>query len=397
MCGLTVPNSRVRFEQTREVLTLDQMMAICQNTDNFDYTDEQVNGRTTRTFNYRLDIFESFAQVGGRNFRGTVYDVESKELLALPFHKFFNIYQSPFTQKSEIQEWQMDGVYEKVDGTLVYFYMVNNQLVARTKRRCNNKFAIGAMRIVNKKHILKSFIKSWIKHGYTPIFELISPMSQVVVRYDFEDLVFLALRNMKTGKIHYADMSMLPLINNEIVSVFPIADRFSTLDEVIAECKTENFGRDEVLEGYVVQFTNNEIVKVKRPQWISYASLHDLSRIDKCSVELLFAEKLDDALYEFKDNQAMLSYINNIVRCVDETWNAMLHGAKTFYETNKALDRKSYAVKGQGELEKMVFPLAMLYYLSGGYPDLRSLQESYIKRKGWRESPNFTEMAGDIE
>ena len=87
----------INYENTRKVLSYNEMMNIYNKTDNFDIVDEEVYGIKTRSFNYRLDVFQSFNQCGARNFRGTTFDIESKELLALPFYKFFNYNQSEFT------------------------------------------------------------------------------------------------------------------------------------------------------------------------------------------------------------------------------------------------------------------------------------------------------------
>lgn len=389
----------INYENTRKVLSYNEMMNIYNKTDNFDIVDEEVYGIKTRSFNYRLDVFQSFNQCGARNFRGTTFDIESKELLALPFYKFFNYNQSEFTLDKIVKTWKIKNIYEKVDGSLIFFYKVNGKLVARTQRRCNNIQSNEAMKIVNQNNDIKKWIEDTIENGYTPLFELLSNMDPHIVYYNNIDTIcLLRIRNRSDGTLYMADLDILPLYESSLISVFPIYnDKLITINDIINDCKENIFERNELREGYVVLFENGELVKFKRPQYLSLAKLHDLHHTDTCIVEMLFNETLDDGLSEFKDNQSMLNYINNIIEAVDDTYNKKIKKAKDYYNQNKDLDRKLFAIKAQNELKdvKDSFGIAMELFINNGFLDEKKLQESFLRKKSWRDSKKFNVIQED--
>ena len=413
---MLIPHTSITFEDSRKVLSYDEMIDLCNKTENFDYIDESIYGRTTRTFNYRLDIFESFAKVGARNFRGTVYDLESKELLALPFFKFFNYNQSAFTLANIVNQWNLTTIYEKVDGSLIYFYKVGNHLVCRTKRSCTNFQSNRSMQLINANAELKEYISKMIDLGYTPMFEFISPLNEVIVKYNFETLCFLALRNRTTGQLYFADSKEVPIYKDKYLRTYPITDNVRTIEDCIKECKKgktkfyvlnilkrfRKIGaiskliqkiqasyRNNIREGYVLAFDNNEIVKMKRLTYISLAKLKDAINSDIAIVQLLFNESLDDVIAEFKDNEQAMNTINMIIKCVNDTWNRWLKNAKRFWEDNKTLERKEYAQKAKKELDGEEFTFAMLNYKFNGKIELDNLKNSYISNRKWRKSYHF--------
>lgn len=386
-----ITDSNISFYDTRKILSFDQMMDLCNKTENFDYTDEIAFNTITRTFNYRLNIPESFLHTGARNFRGSVYDLKTKELLALPFHKFFNINENQFTDEKTVRRWSISSIYEKVDGTLIYLYLIDDHLVCRTKRRFDSEYTTKAMNIIKKTKGLEDYIRYWIKRRYTPMFELVSILSRQVVYYDFETLCFLALRNMDNGEIIYAGPDIMPYNTDEIISVWPINDQFSSVDEIVQKCRNSSFERKDVLEGYTVLFTNGEIVKIKTPQYVELAKLRDAIKSDLAIVKMLFCEQLDDFMAEFKDNSEVLSFVNSIISSVNDTWNKRLKRTKQFWDDNKELERKDYALKAKSLLtDANDFSLVMQYYKeSGNIVNLNNFIDGYLKRREWRESSFF--------
>ena len=188
-----------------------------------------------------------------------------------------------------------------------------------------------------------------------------------------------------------ANMDILPYYESNLISVFPIYDdKLITLQDVIKDVKNETFERDDLREGYVILFENNELVKFKRPQYLSLSKLHDLTHTDTCVVEMLFNETLDDVINEFKDDQVMLDYINNIVQSVDDVYNKRIKKSKQFYIENKELDRKSYALKAKDESDdNESFSIMMNMYVNKGNIDEKKIQEPFIRKKEWRKSKKF--------
>lgn len=413
------------INESTKILTLDEMMNLYNNTNNFDYTDEDVGSTITRTFNYKLDITELFLQRGARNFRGTVYDLYTKKLLALPFYKFFNYNQNTFSDKDRLSKYKITGVFEKVDGSLVYFYKVNEKLMARTKRSCTNYQSIKSLELVNQNPELKEFIIKSINFDYTPMFEFISPSNNLVVEYDFETLCFLGLRHMITGKLYMPNSNMIKTYNNPIIFTYPLKrkseiKKLNSISNIIAECKKDykiisfsnflkNIGsklpflkrasdllrsilRKKIREGYVVEFTDplndsiTEIVKFKRLSYLNIFKLKDSIRSESLIVQSIFNETIDDLISELNNNEIAKKKIKILINCVDDTWNRWIKEAKSFWLNNKDLSRKDYAIKAKKELESEIFSFAMKYYIEGNYSIFEDLQHSYIKYKKWNKS-----------
>lgn len=379
------------LEESRQILSFDEMTKLSNEIDNFYYTDEMTLGVMTRTFNYRLNIFSQFSNPGGRNFRGSVYRVDTKELVALPFFKFFNLDENPFSFSNIVKDWKIKNIYEKVDGSLIYFYKIKDNIVCRTKGSYNSRQAIIAQSFLMHDKNLKDFIEGLIDNSFTPMFELLSPLNEIVVKYDFTDLCFLGARSLKTGEVVFPNYENIDRICN-VLTLYPIYDRFNSVQDIVDTCNTEKFERNDILEGYTVLFENNEIVKIKRPQYLDLHAIKSSLVRDTKIVELLFGDKLDDLLAEYKDNSEITDYVNMVVDSVDDTWNKSCKSSLVFYRDNKDLGRKEFALKAKNELENFSFSICMNYYSHGEEADLTRIRESYFSSRKWRESKFFKEL-----
>lgn len=395
---------------TKELLSFDEMTELCNKDPNFDFTDKEItivtkNGPVTyntRVFNYRLNIFQSFCKRGSRNFRGTLFNKDTKELIALPFFKFFNYEENPFTSKELVEKFEMQNVFEKVDGSLIYFYMLGDSLFCRTKRSIDNDQIRLANSIVERNPNLKDWIIDMIQDAYTPMFELLSPRNTIVVKYKFEDLCFIAKRCMRTGEVAYStdpnlDVPFWPKAElgfSMPLALYPILDTFSKFEDVVDNCNTEEFERENLTEGYVVSFTNGELVKIKRKQYIDFARLKEDALNDTSIVKLLFSDSLDDLFREFKEDQDILDFIEKITNSVNDTWNVWHTEMKKFWVENKDLETKEFALKAKDfciDKPGILFSIAMEYFKSKGNSDFSRLKQSFISNRLWRNSKFYTE------
>lgn len=136
-----------------------------------------------------------------RNFRGVTFDVATGEMISLPLHKFFNVNQIAETQYDLIKHHDA-VIYEKMDGTMIHFFLHNGKLEAATCRSTHHPLAHEALALA-KKNRVDGMIIDTINNGWTPIFEYVAPHNQIVVQYAEPRLVYLVSRERKSGKYHY--------------------------------------------------------------------------------------------------------------------------------------------------------------------------------------------------
>jgi RNA ligase len=136
-----------------------------------------------------------------RKCRGIIFNTETDEIVARPFEKFFNLGTAGMPETDPSWFADKDGniaepeVWEKMDGFLATLYEYNGEQFIASKGSFNSthaKWATGWYHANVKDY-------NWPK-GYTPVFEGICSSLRIVVNYDFEGLVLLALVNNETGE-----------------------------------------------------------------------------------------------------------------------------------------------------------------------------------------------------
>jgi hypothetical protein len=113
--------------------------------------------------------------------------------------------------------------------------------------------------------------------------------------------------------------------------------------------------------------------------------------------EAVLDEGVDDLRAMFFEDKLAIKLIDEMTEKVDKIYNHMVALVEKFYEDNKSLERKDYAIKGQAELDRLYFGLAMTKYLQKPV-DYKGFLKSKYKEFGIRdEEPQlevtFTEVA----
>lgn len=183
-----------------------------------------------------------------RNFRGVTFDESTGEMISLPLQKFFNVNQIPETQYNLIKHHNAT-IYEKMDGTMIHFFIHNGKLEAATCRSTHHPLAHEAL-FLAKKNNIDGYIIETINNGWTPVFEYVAPHNQIVVQYKEPRLVYLISRERSTGNYHYNDN----FPDKARIFNFEFGQVFNNLDQ------TE-------FEGYVCHLPNM-IVKTKTPWYM---------------------------------------------------------------------------------------------------------------------------------
>lgn len=178
--------------------------------------------------------------------RGLILDTERAQVHAACLKKFFNL------EEHQQQGWplpeEMPVVYEKYDGWYGALSWMHDEPWISTRGSFMSPGAVAATAWFRQ--ILPSMttreVEFWRNPDVTHLFEIIMPETRIVVRYDFEGLVWLCTLDRVTGKtvatpadehfyairpaqrIHATDYTTLtqqPYANSEgFVVLFPKAD-----------------------------------------------------------------------------------------------------------------------------------------------------------------------------
>ncbi|MDD3263453.1 MAG: RNA ligase [Candidatus Nanoarchaeia archaeon] len=352
--------------------TYDECMSLVEsNPDAFITKDENVDGIDVTTFGYRLASYSDFTLNGARNMRGITFRKDTKKLIALPFHKFFNYNENPYTMDESIKNKNIVRITEKYDGSLIYFFIINGKLYAKTKMNCFSEQSEWAMKIVENISLLKKGIIDLINKGFTPMFEFISPRNQIVILYSSEELVYLGARNMNTGEYNF-EYKMKDCKNAEYLPF----DSIETLNKILKDY----YGH----EGVVVTFEDGDMVKFKTSEYFNLHKVKENIYNEKAIANLILNEKIDDIKAAFSTSKELVDYIEDMEFKIKKHYFKLINHAQKFYNFNKELDRKNYAINGQKELSKIEFGLAMEFYLNGMY-DIEKFKERFIDKKMWEE------------
>jgi len=220
-------------------------------------------------------------------------------VLARPFDRFFNLGQEA---AADVDLASPDTVIaEKLDGTLAILYYddLHEEWHVATRSVSEANLPIGSwathtFRTLFEKAVLETknmsfvdFVSSIIPTR-TYIFELCTPMNQIVVRHQKYSITLIGCRETLTGK------ETFPWDVTEVGDV-PVADRhlFSSTEEmlrVIAE-------RDPFAhEGVVACDSSFNRVKIKSQQYVALSRLKDAVSSPRNVMSLILGGNLDDAL-----------------------------------------------------------------------------------------------------
>jgi T4 RnlA family RNA ligase len=345
------------------------LMFLCERENSpFYFKDHELEGTVYRIFNYRMASYSDFLLPSALECRGTMFELEKvsdgrlicSRLTCLPPQKFFNLNENPFTMG--LNPSYAVEFMEKADGSLISTYMHRDVLKLKTKASLTAEQIQLAESVLNKSdnETFAQELHKLTEVGYTVNMEIVSPLNRVVLAYDQTELKVLNLRLGGTqSTLYYDDMSGYPNVQARWVTreeILP-ADREHFINSIPNMVD---------IEGFVVRYAEparvNQLVKIKT-DW--YKTLHhtkDSVTIPRRLFECVVNETVDDLRTLFADDPISLQTITDMENVVIPKMNNMIRTVENFYDANKNLSRKDYAIKGTREL-KEYFGLAMTLYL----------------------------------
>jgi RNA ligase len=188
--------------------------------------------------------------------RGLIYNRETREVVARPFPKFFNIGEHMQDGVLDFVPTDSFDVFEKVDGSLGILYWTPDGYAIATRGSFTSEQALMGTEILRNKYPNFDPCPSC-----TYLFEIIYSSNRIVVDYgDMENLVLLDILETSTGKSTALDGAL------DCASAWPgpVVHRFhfDSLDQVLKAPEVKN------AEGFVIRFADGRRVKSKFDEYV---------------------------------------------------------------------------------------------------------------------------------
>jgi T4 RnlA family RNA ligase len=222
-----------------------------------------------------------------RECRGIIFDTATGEIIRRPFHKFFNVNEREETQDNVVDLSQSHAILEKLDGSMIAPFVVNDQLIWGTKMGAT-EVAEPVEDFVLLHENYSQFARFIIRRGYTPIFEWCSRKQRIVLDYKEDQLILTAIRDLTTGRY----MSLDLVTNTADLYFIPTVRAFEPQSDMKSFIE---YVRDlEDLEGFVVRFSDGHMLKLKCDWYVQIHKAKEKILQDRNIVELILDDKLDD-------------------------------------------------------------------------------------------------------
>lgn len=248
-------------------------------------------------FNYGLncDYFNPVVQEA----RGIIIDYINLEVVCWPFRKFGNHNEG----YADTIDWNSARVLEKVDGSIIKLWydklakrwqFSTNGMIRAENATVENMAGLSYADIIRQADNVKDIPFEKLNKDYTYIFELVSPETRIVVKYERASLYHLGTRNNLTGEEYEIDIGMKKPMS------YPLTSLDNCINAAIALNKANGAEEDVDKEGFVVVDKNWHRVKIKSPDYIMMHHVSTMKTITKkeCVRVLLYERERLDVIYE---------------------------------------------------------------------------------------------------
>lgn len=344
--------------QTELSTLFNDLMALCDAPESsFYFTEPVYDGKQYRVFTYRLASFTEFQQKNASECRGHTFrlDGDTWVLASLPMAKFWN-YGEHIGWGNDIDLDSIDMIMDKADGSLISTVSDGDgNYFLKSKTSFTSSQAVDAAKLVEADVYLRDKLDYLVDTGCTVNMEYVSPSNQIVIGYNEPALIVLNVRLNSTGEYMPYDM-LVDTFGDRVIKTIQVPTDTSTFI-VDTEALTG-------IEGYVVKLKSGLTFKLKTEAYCILHHLKDSINNPKRLWEACISETTDDLRALFKDDPISVARITEMEAKASKIYNHVDVVLNKFYNENKDLDRKSYAIKGQAELVKDgIFSLAMNLYI----------------------------------
>jgi RNA ligase len=279
---------------------------------------------------YNFETADTFMSPITQQCRGLKFD-ETGRIIGRPLHKFFN-----YGQKLLPYDWLMPHkIMLKLDGSMVHTCIIRGELRLCT-RMGTTEHAQAAEALLTSAQ--RDALYAAELSGLTVIMEYTSPYNRIVIAYDTPELTVLAARDRITGEYVHG-FNLLPYFKS--VQTFDIIIN----DSSVAGLREYTTG----IEGYVVSWADGTYVKIKAEEYVRYHRAFSFFDRPSMILPMVLSGNCDD-IYPLLAN-VHAEKLRSFEQAVLTEVQGMIDTVEQFYAANRDLDRKSYALKVNNEVE----------------------------------------------
>lgn len=218
--------------------------------------------------------------------RGLVIEDETNKIIAKGFSKFFNASEHGFEHIQNRMKRLKYNIYEKLDGSLIVLFNYNGEWVNST----NGSFD-SEQSILSKKLLTDEMLNTLDK-DYIYLLEYISPLNKIVINYEAEELILLAILNRKNN---FSEISLDSELNK---SCFKKVEKVKIKENLLSNLQSITFLNVPNKEGFVIVFEDGFRVKLKFEE---YVRLHKIKTELSDKSILLFLSEGSSVIEKLKD------------------------------------------------------------------------------------------------
>lgn len=218
--------------------------------------------------------------------RGLVIEDETNKIIAKGFSKFFNASEHGFEHIQNRMKRLKYNIYEKLDGSLIVLFNYNGEWVTST----NGSFD-SEQSLLSKKLLTDEMLNTLDK-DYIYLLEYISPLNKIVINYESEELILLAILNRKNN---FSEISLDSKLNK---SCFKKVEKVKIKENLLSNLQSITFLNIPNKEGFVIVFEDGFRVKLKFEE---YVRLHKIKTELSDKSILLFLSEGSSVIEKLKD------------------------------------------------------------------------------------------------
>ena len=277
--------------------------------------------------------------------RGIIIDIEDDfNIVCHPFDKFFNYGES----NAAAIDWESARVQDKVDGSLMKLWywkrkqmwvVSTNGVIDAFNVKCTSiseTYTDAAPDTTFGDLFMEAYSKYYLNfynlnEDYVYMFELVSPYTQIVVKYSEVNIYHLGTRNNETQKEIDIDIGVKK----------PASYPLHSLDAVLkaAEALNHNDGNEIDKEGFVVVDKYWHRVKIKSPLYLQSFYLKGNKLTFKRCLDIYIANEMDEYLSYFPEQREAFDTLQKTITAVEEL---MIRGWVFISSTCNIEDRKEF-------------------------------------------------------
>lgn len=327
---------------------------------------KQPNGTTVCS--YMISAPTTFDSAMAREARGIVFN-DVGRVIARPLHKFFNVNEKESTLFKNLDWTKVARVMLKRDGSMIHTVKLEEDgrnFTVKSKKSYTSDVAIHSKKWLLQRKNYVEFCSFIVNRDLTAVFEWTSPTARIVVGYKEDDMQLLHIRDNFTGE-YFAEDQLKFLAEQFNI---PVVESVKLIDEEWNEKNVLKLHETvEDIEGWVFQFENGDMVKLKTKWYIdrhhamTFLRVRDIAR-------MVVDETIDDLKAKLAGDGVDVTPIVEIEEKVVDELNKIERAIDTLYEeaTSKfGQDRKSIAMTFR---QHPMFGL-MMQKFSGREPDVK--------------------------